>query len=330
MSSEKKVAMYFPVIFGQRRGAVVGTLVVGVALGISSLGIVDAERAKPNAVKTFKCKSLTACVQASNTSVGGAVSGISAAGNGVFGEVYSPNFGSFRSAGVEGRDESGVAQNVGVYGASSAGIGVSGYSGAAGPSTSPGVGVSGEVGSNGSVGGGAAVQAQTDDILSDVFHGYGNFNGAGETLIDGLGNILTSGKIYTVGSCKNGCLRTRDSDRRAVSYTPRESLPSMEDTGESRLEGGRAYVRIDPALANVIDSGAEFSVFLTPEGDSRGLYVTQKSPTGFAVRENQGGRSTLSFAYRIVAKPYADVSSRLPMRTLPLHTITSARRDASH
>jgi hypothetical protein len=101
----------------------------------------------------------------------------------------------------------------------------------------------------------------------------------------------------------------------------------MEDTGEARLVDGRAYVRIDAALANVIDSGAEFSVFITPEGDSRGLYVTQKSPSGFAVRENQFGRSTLAFAYRIVAKPYADESSRLPMRTFPARQIRSAHRD---
>jgi hypothetical protein len=100
----------------------------------------------------------------------------------------------------------------------------------------------------------------------------------------------------------------------------------MEDTGEAQLVDGRAYVRIDDALANVIDRGAEYSVFITPEGDNRGLYVTQKSPTGFAVRESQSGRSTLAFAYRIVAKPYADVSSRLPMRTFPARKIRSAHR----
>jgi hypothetical protein len=101
----------------------------------------------------------------------------------------------------------------------------------------------------------------------------------------------------------------------------------MEDTGETRLVNGHAYVRIDPALANVIDRGAEFSVFITPEGDSRGLYVTQKSATGFAVHENQAGRSTLLFAYRIVAKPFADASSRLPMRTFPMPKGSSPHRD---
>lgn len=53
-------------------------------------------------------------------------------------------------------------------------------------------------------------------------------------------------------------------------------------------------------------------MFLTPEGDSRGLFVTNRANSGFEVGENQGGRSTVAFSYRIVAKPYGDNSPRLP------------------
>jgi hypothetical protein len=52
-------------------------------------------------------------------------------------------------------------------------------------------------------------------------------------------------------------------------------------------------------------------VFLTPDGDSNVLYVTQKSPAGFLVCESRGGRSTLSFDYRIIAKPVDDDAQRL-------------------
>jgi hypothetical protein len=86
----------------------------------------------------------------------------------------------------------------------------------------------------------------------------------------------------------------------------------MEDVGEARLVNGRAYVRLDTAFSSTIDHQTNYLVFLTPEGDSRGLFVTNRTIGGFEVGENQGGRSTLAFSYRIVAKPYGDNAPRLP------------------
>jgi hypothetical protein len=91
----------------------------------------------------------------------------------------------------------------------------------------------------------------------------------------------------------------------------------MEDFGEAQLVDGQSYVRLDAAFANVIDGHSSYLVFITPEGDSHGLYVTEKSSAGFAVRENEGGHATIAFSYRIVAKPYGDASPRLPMLTEP-------------
>ena len=127
-----------------------------------------------------------------------------------------------------------------------------------------------------------------------------------------LRNPTTTRHIFTAGSCSNGCAQAGPNARRVVSYAPSESQPSMEDFGQAQLVGGRAFVRIDTAFANVIDKNTDYLVFITPEGDSRGLYVTQKSAAGFEVRENGGGRSNLSFDYRIVAKPFGDDSRRLP------------------
>jgi hypothetical protein len=69
-------------------------------------------------------------------------------------------------------------------------------------------------------------------------------------------------------------------------------------------------VPIDAALVDVIDSRGGYRVFVTPEGDRKGLYVV-KGTGGFFVREQQGGRSTLAFDYRIVAKPREENGTRL-------------------
>ena len=95
------------------------------------------------------------------------------------------------------------------------------------------------------------------------------------------------------------------------------SQPTVEDFGEAQLVGGRAYVPVEPHFANAIEQNSGYMVFIMPEGDSRGLYVTHKTMTGFEVRENERGSSTLAFSYRIAAKPYGSHEARLPMVSVP-------------
>ncbi|HXW76404.1 MAG TPA: hypothetical protein VEJ20_03250, partial [Candidatus Eremiobacteraceae bacterium] len=131
---------------------------------------------------------------------------------------------------------------------------------------------------------------------------------------DDSGNLTITGQLYTSGSCSSGCARRADEPgMHVIKYTPSESEPTTEDFGEGQLVEGAGYVRIDPAFANTIDRSSTYMVFLTPKGDSRGLFVTDETAAGFEVRENQGGRSTLAFDYRIVAKPYGVSAARLPM-----------------
>jgi hypothetical protein len=133
------------------------------------------------------------------------------------------------------------------------------------------------------------------------------------------GNVNISGQYQKNGTCVVGCAAASPTSpgRAVVSYVPTQSLPTIDDFGEAMLQNGSAYVRLDSGFANVIDQRASYLVFITPEGDSRGLYVTQKSAQGFAVHENMGGHSSLAFSYRIVAKPLGSHDQRLPMVTLP-------------
>jgi hypothetical protein len=86
----------------------------------------------------------------------------------------------------------------------------------------------------------------------------------------------------------------------------------FEDFGSAQLVGGVAQVRLDPKFSLTVSAKAGYKVFLTPNGDCRGLYVAQKSTGGFQVRELSGGSSTVSFDYRIVAhrKGYENVRMR--------------------
>jgi hypothetical protein len=51
-----------------------------------------------------------------------------------------------------------------------------------------------------------------------------------------------------------------------------------------------------------VNTGVEYHVFLTPDGDCKGLYVSAKTASGFEVRELGRGNSNIAFEYRIMAK----------------------------
>jgi hypothetical protein len=76
----------------------------------------------------------------------------------------------------------------------------------------------------------------------------------------------------------------------------------MEDFGSGTLNSGITTVSIDAAFAETVSGNEGYHVFLTPQGDSKGLYVTNRTATSFEVHESGGGTSTISFDYRIVAK----------------------------
>jgi hypothetical protein len=95
-------------------------------------------------------------------------------------------------------------------------------------------------------------------------------------------------------------------------FASTSTRPVLEDVGTGRLQGGEGTVRFDSNLSGAIQANRGYQVFLTPDGESRGLYVAQKFVGGFIVREAEHGRSNLYFDYRIVAHPIGAPEARLP------------------
>jgi len=143
---------------------------------------------------------------------------------------------------------------------------------------------------------------------------------------DQSGNETLTG---TLTQSKSSYARTRGaSGNERIAYGARTTAPTIEDVGEAQLSNGSAFVHLDPDLADVIDRRLNYFVFITPEGDSNQLYVTQKTQAGFFVREAHGGRSTIPFQYRLVAKPFDEDGRRLAAAPIERPLITTDRFEA--
>ena len=85
---------------------------------------------------------------------------------------------------------------------------------------------------------------------------------------------------------------------------------------KGRVVAGRGEVKMDADFAALVH-GDDYHIFLTPRGDSNGLYVSGLTSSGFEVREQKGGTSSLDFDYRVVARRKDIPGPRLKKVTLP-------------
>jgi hypothetical protein len=159
----------------------------------------------------------------------------------------------------------------------------------------------------------AALEAQGSTSSTNLFLATNSATG-GDCYIDAFADLDCTGTIE--GATVEGIHRN-SGGQRVVTYASESATATVEDVGTARMSDGIANVQIDPSFASVMDH-RWYYVFLTPLGDTRGLYVSIKTPSAFQVRETERGRDSLEFDYRIVAHPLDDRNARLPAaRAMP-------------
>jgi len=248
----------------------------------------------------------------------------------IMGNTGQPTAATY-AAGVEGQDLSTTANNNndGVYGQTTMGrIGVEGDAG-----SGAGAGVGGYSGNIGVFGYSqfsnavyaygldtAAASLYIENVNGTATSGTGStpalmFYALGDTTndftsIDVSGNIVTSGTVTS--GAGTATARTRNPATDVMTYSAQHTEDTVEDFGTANLVNGQATVPLAADFRQTINTAMSYMVFVTPDGDTRGLYVASKTPQGFVVKETQNGRSTLAFDYRIVAHPYGAARERLP------------------
>lgn len=257
-----------------------------------------------------------------NSLVGFGAEGISKKGTGSYGQTSATST-TNTFAGVAGYDAntSATSNNVGVAGQSNADVGVYGV-------TYTGFGVDGVALNPGGIGvrafshAGSALRLRADPggLLAS------GFNGTKDVMsLDTNGNFIVAGTVTQKGS---PLIARATSLGTTVTTRPIEATSAtIEDVGEARLVNGRATIALQADFARTIDPRAPYLVFITPEGFSAGaLAVISRDRSAFAVGENNGGRSSIAFAYRIVAHPLAESPTRLAPLAVPVTASVTVER----
>jgi hypothetical protein len=237
----------------------------------------------------------------------------STAGIGVYGQAVQASatgqeFSENQPAGVWGDSGAPVSETraVGVFGTADDGVSVLGY--------------------NNSPSGYAAAEFGNYEDTNDTWPVLFVFGGYYEQAcsFDVSGNLTCTGKIGEAAPVDGG-------SRKVALNSVQSPEAWFEDAGSGQLSGGQAVVNIESVFGQTINTGVEYHVFLTPNGDCKGLYVAEKSATSFVVRELGGGTSSIAFDYRIMAKRknfenvrLADVTKAMTIKR-PVKSAANAR-----
>jgi hypothetical protein len=265
--------------------------------------------------------------------VQGIATGAAPSGHGVAGFTASANHAgvlgetSVDGVGVHGRSSNqavrgdggtfgivggGTATGVDGTGTGPSGFGVVGrgtVAGAHGTSAGAGgfgvIGIGGRVGVRGD-GRGATSGIGVEGIPGPLSGGIIPFAGAFRGSVLVANNLDVNGDLFVSGT-KAAVVPHPDGSERAM-YAVEAPESWFEDVGRAQLRQGVAHVDVDPDFAAVTELGDDYHVFLTPEGPTNGLYVADRTPSGFEVREQGESTSAVSFSYRIMTRR-ADVQA---------------------
>ena len=212
------------------------------------------------------------------------VIGFSRAGDGLEGASFTGN--AVRATSFFGS---------GVHSISGALSGVIGISGTAGPQVPNTANIAGVFGTSSNQPG----VIGTSNAVIGVFGFSDNVGVVGQTTNPNSfagffsGNVVVNGTL--TANVKNAVVTFPDRTQRVL-HCMESPEHWFEDFGTAKLARGRGTVELDGDFAKVIKP-ADYHVFVTPEGDCRGLYVAEKKTASFEVRELGGGTSSVAFSY---------------------------------
>jgi hypothetical protein len=252
----------------------------------------------------FVCENAAGIGVSGDSETGTGVVGSSASGDGVHGTGKTGVVGKGAAVGVQG-DGSG-------WGGNAHGIGVLGIAGQ--PRRDEGGNVwqpwAGRFRGDVRIEGDADVGR--DCSVGNDLTVWGGAHVAGSVSIgSGVPATLTVVGALFVFGLKLAVVPHPDGSRRGL-YSLESPESWFEDFGRASLSSGKAHVDIDPDFAAVADLEGDYHVFVTPEGDSNGLYVSGMTSSGFDVTEQLGGSSAIDFSYRVVARRKDVDADRFP------------------
>ncbi|HNQ12844.1 MAG TPA: hypothetical protein PKH65_06320 [Bacteroidia bacterium] len=123
--------------------------------------------------------------------------------------------------------------------------------------------------------------------------------------------IIGSGTVSTIVKDAN--------DKDVVMFAPEAPEVLFMDYGTSTLVNGEATITLDPSYSKniFVSESSPLKVIIQPEGDCNGVFVYEKTQSGFKVKELNNGTSNINFTYQVVARRADEINSPYGQQRFP-------------
>jgi hypothetical protein len=290
--------------------------------GVGVMGVADSTSGPANGVIGVSSSSAGNGVFGGNNATDGGI-GLSGLANGTTGNAYGV-FGATATtgfgAGVLGSAFATTGTAFGIFADANSPNGNAIFGDAASPSGYP-TAVVGFLNSND---GGVAGQFVAHAGAGLILQGLSGPNFSQVFSLDAKGNLHIAGNL-TVDGTKSSTA-TLQNGRQVALYAVESPENWFEDFGSGELKSGVAWVPLDPSFGEATNAAISYHVFLTPNGDSNGIYVARKTAAGFEVREHGDGGSNVTFDYRIVVRRRGYETMRMAEVQTDVKTVESSRQ----
>lgn len=109
-------------------------------------------------------------------------------------------------------------------------------------------------------------------------------------------SLYVDGKTYTNEPITE--LVATANGNRIPAYTVSSLQPEIYARGKATLENGQRYISFDPVFVEMLSNDPDALVItVSPNGNSKGLYIASQDAKGFYVRENDNGSSVTAFSW---------------------------------
>ncbi len=259
---------------------------------------------------------------------------------GVFGYNNSVPGSSAYAVGVLGSSASTTGPTDGVYGKANSfdGFGVDGFNSNATGSGVVGIG-NGLPGNYLSAGSGGAFTG----VDWGVYAINTSIGTSGALFTNNGGNICRfnyyNGIQYKINGTGTVSTTVKDNNgNNVVLHCPESPEIYFTDYGEGQLINGKAHINLDPTFAKnvAINTKHPLRIFTELEGDCNGVYIANKTTSGFDVIELKAGTSSIHFQWNAVCnaadqevapgKISRNADARFEPAPLPLETKTILRQ----
>lgn len=113
-------------------------------------------------------------------------------------------------------------------------------------------------------------------------------------------SIYASGDMYRTGADVH--LQQNNNGENTVMYTQVSTEMTVQTYGIGSMQGGKSSIVFDQAFSDVVSSGEPIIVTITPIGETKGVFLQNVDGNGFAVSENNNGKSNVQFSWIAIGK----------------------------